>query len=211
MASCSISRSFGLGARFEARRSRQDARRQAGWLVRRLQNGEALSMPKSRPMPGIGPRCHELRIARPRDREDLAHHLPSRPRRDCRRRFIRKEARRQRRELRSNAQHGVSGSTTHPPRRHCNEARETPPARGPRLEVRLCKRVPQPHRRRCRVHRAPPLPRGPPHQTRESPSATPKPKSPTSSAPVNPASPKWKPATQASPSTSSSAPSSPSA
>jgi len=40
----------------------QDARRQAGWLVRRLQKGETLSMPNSRPMPSIGPRCHELRI-----------------------------------------------------------------------------------------------------------------------------------------------------
>jgi phage-related protein len=40
-----------------------EARRQAGWLLRRLQNGETLSMPESRPMPAIGPRCHELRIA----------------------------------------------------------------------------------------------------------------------------------------------------
>jgi len=31
-------------------------------LLRRLQRGEALSMPHSRPMPTIGPRCHELRI-----------------------------------------------------------------------------------------------------------------------------------------------------
>lgn len=31
-------------------------------LLRRLQRGEALSMPESRPMPDIGPRCHELRI-----------------------------------------------------------------------------------------------------------------------------------------------------
>ena len=31
-------------------------------LLRRLQRGEVLSMPESRPMPGIGPRCHELRI-----------------------------------------------------------------------------------------------------------------------------------------------------
>ena len=38
------------------------ARRQAGWLLGRLQKGETLSMPRSRPMPGIGPRCHELRI-----------------------------------------------------------------------------------------------------------------------------------------------------
>lgn len=28
----------------------------------RLQRGELLSMPESRPMPSIGPRCHELRV-----------------------------------------------------------------------------------------------------------------------------------------------------
>jgi phage-related protein len=39
-----------------------DARIQTGYLLRRLQRGEAVSMPHSRPMPGIGPRCHELRI-----------------------------------------------------------------------------------------------------------------------------------------------------
>ena len=39
------------------------ARIEAGQLLRRLQEGEGLRMPHSRPMPGIGPRCHELRIA----------------------------------------------------------------------------------------------------------------------------------------------------
>lgn len=38
------------------------ARVEAGYLLRRLQRGELLSMPESRPMPSIGPRCHELRI-----------------------------------------------------------------------------------------------------------------------------------------------------
>ena len=38
------------------------ARIEAGYLLRQLQRGEMLSMPQSRPMPGIGPRCHELRI-----------------------------------------------------------------------------------------------------------------------------------------------------
>jgi phage-related protein len=38
------------------------ARLEAGHLLRRLQGGELLSMPGSRPMPSIGPRCHELRI-----------------------------------------------------------------------------------------------------------------------------------------------------
>lgn len=31
-------------------------------LLRRLQRGEQLSMPESRPMTRIGPRCHELRV-----------------------------------------------------------------------------------------------------------------------------------------------------
>lgn len=38
------------------------ARLEAGFLLRRLQEGELLSLPASRPMPAIGPRCHELRI-----------------------------------------------------------------------------------------------------------------------------------------------------
>jgi phage-related protein len=38
------------------------ARLEAGFLLRRLQRGEALSLPHSRPMPSIGPHCHELRI-----------------------------------------------------------------------------------------------------------------------------------------------------
>jgi phage-related protein len=38
------------------------ARIEAGYLLRRLQLGEKLSMPQSRPMPSIGKRCHELRI-----------------------------------------------------------------------------------------------------------------------------------------------------
>jgi phage-related protein len=38
------------------------ARIEAGFLLRRLQNGELIGMPLSRPMPGIGSNCHELRI-----------------------------------------------------------------------------------------------------------------------------------------------------
>jgi phage-related protein len=34
----------------------------AGVLLRRLQRGETLPMPDARPMPTIGPRCHELRL-----------------------------------------------------------------------------------------------------------------------------------------------------
>lgn len=39
-----------------------DARIETGFLLRRLQRGELLTMPQSRPMPTIGSRCHELRI-----------------------------------------------------------------------------------------------------------------------------------------------------
>jgi len=39
-----------------------DARIEAGVLLRQLQEGVNLSMPHSRPMPGIGRGCHELRI-----------------------------------------------------------------------------------------------------------------------------------------------------
>jgi phage-related protein len=38
------------------------ARAEAGHLLRRLQGGEMLGLPHSRPMPSIGNRCHELRI-----------------------------------------------------------------------------------------------------------------------------------------------------
>ena len=40
-----------------------DARIQAGFLLRKLQDGENLSMPFSRPMPSIGAHCHEIRLA----------------------------------------------------------------------------------------------------------------------------------------------------
>jgi phage-related protein len=40
----------------------REARVEAGVLLRRLQRGETLSLPASRPMPTIGRRCHELRI-----------------------------------------------------------------------------------------------------------------------------------------------------
>ena len=39
-----------------------EGRLEAGFLLRQLQRGEHLKMPHSRPMPGIGRRCHELRI-----------------------------------------------------------------------------------------------------------------------------------------------------
>lgn len=39
-----------------------EARRETGMLLRELQEGERLGLPHSRPMPIIGPRCHELRV-----------------------------------------------------------------------------------------------------------------------------------------------------
>lgn len=39
-----------------------EARVEAGVLLRRLQRGEKLSLPCSRPTPSIGPACHELRV-----------------------------------------------------------------------------------------------------------------------------------------------------
>jgi phage-related protein len=40
----------------------REARIEAGTLLGRMQQGERLGMPHSRPMPSIGPRCHELRV-----------------------------------------------------------------------------------------------------------------------------------------------------
>jgi len=35
---------------------------EAGFLLRRLQQGEVLGLPHARPMPSVGTQCHELRI-----------------------------------------------------------------------------------------------------------------------------------------------------
>lgn len=51
------------------------ARLEAGTLLRRLQRGETLSMPQSRPMPTIGPRCHELRVQDEKVTWRIVHHL----------------------------------------------------------------------------------------------------------------------------------------
>ena len=40
----------------------KEARVEAGFLLGRLQQGESLGLPHSRPMPSIGSRCHELRV-----------------------------------------------------------------------------------------------------------------------------------------------------
>jgi phage-related protein len=38
------------------------ARKEVGYLLRRLQMGQRLSMPEARPMPSVGRRCVELRV-----------------------------------------------------------------------------------------------------------------------------------------------------
>ena len=40
----------------------QAARLEVGLLLRRLQQGENIGLPQSRPMPSIGAHCHELRV-----------------------------------------------------------------------------------------------------------------------------------------------------
>ena len=40
----------------------QVARLETGLLLRRVQQGENIGLPQSRPMPSIGARCHELRV-----------------------------------------------------------------------------------------------------------------------------------------------------
>lgn len=40
----------------------ENARIEAGYLLRQLQQGMSLSLPQSRPIPSIGTGCHELRI-----------------------------------------------------------------------------------------------------------------------------------------------------
>jgi phage-related protein len=38
------------------------ARQEVGYLIRKLQQGEMIAFPQSRPMPSIGKHCHELRL-----------------------------------------------------------------------------------------------------------------------------------------------------
>jgi phage-related protein len=52
-----------LGGEIKTPPMSTEARLKAGFYVRMLQAGELLSMPESRPMPSIGPGCHELRIS----------------------------------------------------------------------------------------------------------------------------------------------------
>ena len=40
----------------------EEARIYVGFLLRLVQRGESVGMPRSRPMPSVGARCHELRV-----------------------------------------------------------------------------------------------------------------------------------------------------
>ena len=53
----------------------QVARLEAGFLLRRLQQGESLGMPQSRPMPSIGVSCHELRIRDAEQNWRIVYHI----------------------------------------------------------------------------------------------------------------------------------------
>src|ERR1043165_5664725 len=58
-------------------RSSHDAIIEACVLLRRFQEGESLGMPISRPLPSVGPNCHELRVV---DRDStwrIVYHLAS--------------------------------------------------------------------------------------------------------------------------------------
>lgn len=55
----------------------REARIEAGFLLRRLQNGEVLGMPASRPLPTIGSNCHELRVADQSVTWRILYHLAS--------------------------------------------------------------------------------------------------------------------------------------
>jgi phage-related protein len=52
-----------------------DARIEAGFLLRRLQRGESIGLPHSRPMPTIGAGCHELRIVDAKVNWRIMHHI----------------------------------------------------------------------------------------------------------------------------------------
>ena len=52
-----------------------DARIETGFLLRRLQRGESLGLPHSRPMPNIGAGCHELRIVDTKVNWRIMYHI----------------------------------------------------------------------------------------------------------------------------------------
>ena len=51
-----------LGGELKTPPMSREARIEAGYLIRKLQRGEFLSLPQSRPMPSIGKHCQELRV-----------------------------------------------------------------------------------------------------------------------------------------------------
>ena len=53
----------------------KEARLETGFLLRKLQEGETLSMPQSRPMPSIGGNCHELRVIDKNETWRIVYHL----------------------------------------------------------------------------------------------------------------------------------------
>jgi phage-related protein len=53
----------------------QDARIEAGFLLRRLQQGESIGLPHSRRMPAIGTGCHELRIVDRNQTWRIVYHI----------------------------------------------------------------------------------------------------------------------------------------
>jgi phage-related protein len=55
----------------------EDARIEAGFLLRRLQQGEVLGLPHSRPMPAIGAQCHELRVTDRDQNWRIVYHVAS--------------------------------------------------------------------------------------------------------------------------------------
>jgi phage-related protein len=54
-----------------------EARIEAGHLLRLAQLGWKLSMPHSRPMPTVGPRCHELRVKDGRSEWRIVYRMDS--------------------------------------------------------------------------------------------------------------------------------------
>jgi phage-related protein len=53
------------------------ARQLAGVLLRRVQRGQRLAMPYSRPLPVIGARCHELRLGDADNQWRVFYHVSS--------------------------------------------------------------------------------------------------------------------------------------
>ncbi len=53
----------------------EEARRETGYLLRMVQEGEKIGMPRSRPMTTIGRGCHELRIPDGKDIWRIVYHI----------------------------------------------------------------------------------------------------------------------------------------